>query len=270
MKKVVYLLVSLALGGFIVIFAAHALQATAYVGTHGSEGTLVIDKAYGESRWARPLPLKKIHAYTATLAPNYEVVLQSDQDLVEKRSYQIRFITRDKLGEARRARLRPIPGAIRLRTATDPAPVKKDATVPFNILIDKAMGTAVVRAPSGPAPATLGTSTDYVPFLLVAEDENFVARLWRNSRPGEWVFLLLAILLLNALVKHAWALPWRRHTSKADRKDFVHPTLRPIDPSPIPKPRPPIGFSPTVAQSQEPPPLPKKSDQGPVLKLPRR
>ena len=270
MKKAFYLLISLGLAGFIVVFVAHALQATAYVNTHGSEGTLVIDKAYGESRWSRPLPLKKVHAYTATLAPNHEVVLMSDQVLDEQRSYQIRFITREKLGEARRARLRPIPGAIRLRTANDPAPVKKDATTLFNILIDRAMGTAVVRTPSGLAPPALGTSTAYVPFLLVADDENFIETLWHNSRPGEWAFLLIAVLLLNALVKHAWILPWRRPTSKADQKDFVHPSLRTIDASPIPNPRPPIGFASTVVQSQEPLPLPNESEQGPVLKLPRR
>lgn len=270
MKKVVYLLLSLGLGGVIVLFVAHALQSTAYVNTHGSAGTLMIDKTYGESRWSRPLPLKKIHAYTATLAPNYEVVLESDQELAEQGSYQIRFLTRDKLDEAHRARLRPVPGAIRLRTAQDPAPTKKDATIPINILIDKAMGTAhVTKAPAPPAPV-LGTSTAYVPFLLVSENENFVETLWRNSRPGEWVFLVLAILLLNGLVKHAWTLPWRRLVSKADQKDFVHPSLRTIDASPAPKPRPPIGFNPAVVQSQEPPPLPKKSEQGPALKLPRR
>lgn len=269
MKKLFYILASLAVGAVVGVFVFQALRNTTHLRTHGREGTVMIDQRYSESRWSRPLPLKKIHAYTATLEPRHEVIVESDQPLDENRSYSILFLTRDQADEARRTLLRPISGAIRLRTANDPVPTRKDPTDPMNRLMSKAMGSATGPKASQASPDSQDIDKNAsVPFLIVRSGENFIQTLWGNSRIGEWIFVLAALLLFNALCRHAWKLPWGATVAAADKKDFVHPSLRAIDPDPPAKPRPPVEFTPSPPP--EPPSPPAVPDNDPPLKLPRR
>ncbi len=267
MKKILYLLATLALGALIVGFVLHALQSTTYVNTHGRDGTLVIHQSYGDARLATPLPLKQIHTYTATLEPRHEVVIQSDQILAEQRTYGIRFLTRDRADDARRARLRPVPGSIRLRTTDDPVPKKQDPAAAFTLIVDKAMGTVVVNPPAGSAHTLPTVSAGSVPFLLFERDQNLVEVLWANSRPGEWIFLLLALLLFNGLCQRAWNLPWSTRQSYAADDEHIHYSARVIEPTPQAPSPPPIGFKPGAGHKPEPPPLPSRTDGRPPLKL---
>lgn len=258
-KKPLYLLATLALGGLILAFIIQALQSTAYVRTYGRDGVLVIGQRYSGSRLATPLPLKRVHNYTALLEPRYQVVIETDQELVENRTYTLRFLTRDRAAATPYAQLRPIPGSIKLRHAADPAPVKQETTAQLDWLLSKAMGSSQSLPDESSPVSAPDVSSGAVPFLLTTGGDNFVETLWANSRLGEWVFLLLALLLFNALCKHAWNLPWSTAREKTNRKDFVHPSLRTVDPDPQKAQRPPIVFNQDPARSEVPPPLPSNT-----------
>jgi hypothetical protein len=212
MKKTFYILASLILGGFIVMFVVNVWQGIAYVQTHGRAGTLVIGERSGVA-WAHPLPLKKIHTYSAVFAPNYQVVVQSDQELVEGREYPIRFLTRDKAQAAPMTLLRPIPGSVRLRNASDGAPASGQ-------MLQSALAAAA------------GVPAGFVPFLLGETSDNALELFKRNSHPAEWFALILALLCFKVLVSRAQAHPWRVASPKPPQKDPVHPALRRIDPAP--------------------------------------
>lgn len=272
MKKLLYLLGSAGLGAVIAVYVFHALHSTAFLRTHGREGTLVIEQRYADSRWSRPFPFKRIHAYTAILEPRHEVIVESDQALNNNTGYAILFLTRDKASEARRAFLRPIPGLIRLRTSDDPTPPPKDPTEPLNRLLTKAMGDpAATHAAQVFSTTPLSdTQNSSVFFLIAAPGDNFIQILWANSRPGEWAFVLGLALLFIALGKYAWRLPWKPEVPLADRKDFVHPSLRVIDPDPPAPTRPRVEFTPSEPEDASPSAPPPRPDDDPPLKLPRR
>ncbi|MDF3059334.1 MAG: hypothetical protein K0R17_3549 [Rariglobus sp.] len=271
MKKLLHFLTAFVIAALVGTFAFDAWQTTAYVRKEGLEGTLLVGDRYNASRWAAPLPLKKLNTYTATLFPRREVVVESDQDLAAGRKYFIRVLTPGQAVNAPAARLRPIPGRIRPRTSHDHAPVKVDGTQHLDRMLDAAVGSA--RTDTSP-PTAVQTPTlehgDFVPFVLVEADESLFETLWRNSRAGEWLAAFLALILCKVLFIQACAQPWRIRRSPSERKDFVHPSLRPIDPDPIPASPQRITLP---SKPVDPPPEPaaqaSAAPTGPALKLPR-
>jgi hypothetical protein len=186
--------------------------------------------------------------------------------------YPIRFLARDKLPEAPSARLRPVPGAVRLRTPADPEPATEDPTAPMDRLMNQAMGVNGTdeTALSNPSATTPDIRGGAVPFLLGKRSDHLFALVWNNSRAIEWVALALLLLFFQALFNHARALPWFAGKSRADDKDFVHPSLRVIEADPTPK-RSPIGFTPGAGRVEAPAPAPAPTPHAePILKLPRK
>lgn len=274
MKKTFYLIASLLLAGLIAAFIHSVWQTTAYIQNNSREGTLRIDRQYNASRWAEPLPLKKINTYTATLAPHYEVIVESDQELVAGRQYFIRFLTRDRTQGAPSSHLRPIPGTLRLRADDDGTPVKVEPTAVMDRLVKKAigpLGPGQVETPAADL-AIPGHGGGSVPFLIGGARDNLLELVWNNSSTGEWLALLIAGLALNVTAINALTLPWRPRISKVDDKDFVHPSLRKIDADLPPAPAPRIVFTPKVdapaPDLAKPPATPVYTD--PPLKLPRK
>ncbi len=277
MKKILHILSALVIGGFILMFIADIWRGVAYLRTHGREGAIVIGQQYSGDRWSAPLPLKKIRTYTATLAGKHQVVVESDQELETGREYAIRFLTRDKAQSAPSLRLRPIPGALRLRAAGDAPPVQPSDTELMDRFVSTIMGAF------GPAKEASATNTDAepprapdvhsgsVPFLLGATGTPLLKDLWSNSRPTEWAAMFLGLLFLKSLIFHALMLPWRVNRPRAEHTELVPTALRPIDPTPVVKTSVPLAFNPTVSTagpSPLPPDLPVDSE--PVLKLRRK
>ncbi len=272
MKKLLLFLVALAIAGFVGAFAWQTWQSTAFIRAQGSEATLVAGDRYNASRWAEPLPLKKLQAYPATLAPEYDVIIVSDQDLVSGRQYFIRFLPREQIRTAPATPLRPIPGRLRARTTTDTPPSRVPGTEKLERLLDRAMGNkpSPATAASSAIPPLPNDNDGSVPFVFVEADESLFETLWRNSRGGEWLAMLFALLISKALFIQACAEPWRVRRSPSDDKEFINPALARVDPDPPPPPpRPiPIPFKPS-APAATPAPEPPVGVPEPVLKLPR-
>jgi hypothetical protein len=227
MKKALHALAALMLGSLIAIYVLHVWQSTAYLRAQGREGTLVIEQQYVSSHWAEPLPLKKIHTYTAILAPEHHVVVESDQQLARGTEYPIHFLTRDKTRNAPLAPLRPISGALRLRLANDGSPVPADPAALFERIVNKAVGTFDKQpaSPTPPPPVVKDASSNSVQFQLGKINEPLFSIIWRNSDATEWVALALATTLFLTLVANAWMLPWRAG-QRQQNEDFVHPASR--------------------------------------------
>lgn len=275
MKKILHILTALVIGGFLLMFIAHTWRGITYLRTHGREGTIVIGQQYSGDRWAAPLPLKKIRTYTATLAGKHQVVVESDQELEAGREYTIRFLTRDKVQSAPSIRLRPIPGALRLRAAGDAPPVQPNDIELMDRFVSTIMGAlgpkkeASASNTDAELPRAPSVHSGAVPFLLGTTGTPLFKDLWSNSRSTEWAALFFGLLFLKSLVFHAWMLPWRVNRPRAERTDFVPTALRPIDPTPVVKT--PLAFNPTLSTASPsplPPDLPVDSE--PVLKLPRK
>lgn len=232
-------------------------------------GTLKIDRQYNASRWAEPLPLKKIHAYTATLAPRHAVIVETDQKLVAGREYFIRFLTRDKAAAVRGRTLRPPSGSLRIRLTEDGDPVGIARTHTMDRTLSRALGDAPEA--DGGAPAT-GHAGDSVPFLIGGANDNTLELVWQNSTAGEWLVLIALLLLTKAVSLSAWFTPLRERHARADRPDFVHPSLRKIDPDAPPAPPQPLTLAPKSAPVPADPPMDKAPGgaQHPPLKLPRK
>ncbi len=273
-KKIFYFLIALVIAGCIAKFVFEVWQSTAYVQTQGREGTLVIGQLYNASRWAGPLPLKKIHTYSATLAPKYQVVIESDQELVAKRQYFIRFLPRNKAPGAPSPRFRPLPGTIRLRAADDGTPVKVEDTAIMERLVEAAIGPlGPGHDPVMPGPQVVpGQHTGTTPFLLGGARESLLELIWGNSQTGEWIALMVAVMLCVVTFLHACAHPWRSRPPRSESKDFIHPAMEEIEPDPPPGPLPRLPFKPGAGNAAlNPAPAPEAaSPTEPILKLPRK
>lgn len=227
MKKIFHALAALMLGSIIVTFVVQAWRSTAYLRANGQEGTLVIGQEYSSSRRAEPLLLKKIHTYTAVFG-EHQVVIESDQQLVASKEYPIHYLTRDKIQSAPAAQLRPVSGALRLRTANDSTPVPADPTALFNRLVDRAVGVFSPEAEPSQVvtPEVKNTPGRPVPFQFGSTKESTLHLIWRNSDVIEWVALLLATMLFLTLLTNAWTLPFRAGRLCEEDENFVRPASR--------------------------------------------
>ena len=268
MKKTLLILASIALTGLLVILVSDTWRTTEAIREQGREGALKIEGQYNSSRWTSPVPLKKIHTYTATLVPDHEVVVQSDQDLTSGRQYFIRFLSRENTPAVRAEALRPIAGSMRLRLISDGRPDATESTAAMYRMLAKAME----GEEPGVAASGQDRTSDSVPFLLGGANDSTLELIWANSRPGEWLLLAVLLLITKALALKAWFTPWRPRRIKADRTEFVHPTLRRIDAdAPPPPPLPiilPVRSPPSGVDA--PPPAKAEAVPEPLLKLPRR
>ena len=232
MNKAINLIISLGLAFVIGWLGWNTWQTTRYFQDHGREGRLKIGRIYNASRWAEPLPLKKINTYTAQLEPKHEVLIESDQQLPENTTVFIRFLSRDLGSSISTFSVRPLVNTIRLRTAEDGSPVKIDDTDAFDKLVDQAMGPVgpgvYVRA-RPQAEAAPDRAKPTVPFIIGGAQDSTIELIWKNSTVGEWVVYGLLILLFKIWFIHAWSLSWRAPRSVTERKDFVHPSMRRIE-----------------------------------------
>ncbi|HSI14020.1 MAG TPA: hypothetical protein VK961_18375 [Chthoniobacter sp.] len=275
MNKTLYLIVSLVITGLLATLSIDVWRSHEFIKTQGIEGTLRIGQRYNTSRWAEPLPLKKIHVYTATLAPNHAVIIESDQDFGAGQEVFIRYLQRSTRSSPNNSPyLRPIPGSIRLRTEADGTPLKIDPTTPQERLLEKAMGSAAAPPSStridgtvDPNPAQPATA-----FLVGGANDGVMELIWNNSRAGEWVLLGLALFLLQAFAINAWTLPWREYKPVEQDKDFVHPSLEHREPD---APRAPVARislkpKPAVPEPESPVKSEPVRETDHVLKLPRK
>ena len=271
MNKIFYWIASLVITALIAVFAADAWRSHEHIRTQGREGTLRIGQRYNASRWAAPLPLKKIHAYTATMAPNYEVILESDQDFTPGQQVFIRFLERSSQPTpCDNLFLRPVSGRIRLRTEADGTPAKVDPTAPLDRALNLAMGSQSTPAPTGgTVAATPSQSATF--FLVGGANDGTPELIWNNSRAGEWVLILLLLFLLQAFAINAWTLPWRPHKPADEDPSFVHPSLKKVEPDASPTPVTRIAFKPKPKEPPESAAKPEvASETDHVLKLPRK
>jgi hypothetical protein len=235
MKKIFFLFVSLICAGEIALLVSDTWKTTTAIQRQGVEGTLKIERQYNASRWAEPVPIKKIHTYSAILAPNYEIVVETDQELTQGKPYFIRFLTRDKAQAVRAQALRPITGTLRQRLSDDVTPPALDASAFLDRLVDRAMGTP---AKSSTIEPTSGHEDQTVPFLLGGANDSMVELIWNNSAPGEWILLFVLVMLAGMTGLNAIFTPWRKKRPPSTESDFVHPAMRKIEadkPTPSPQ-----------------------------------
>ncbi len=262
MKKLFWFALALALTAYLGVILKNTWETTEFFLANGREATLKVGKKYNEARWAKPLPLKKISAYTATMAEKHEVLIETDWVLNEKQTYPIRFLLRDVAAEARRMSVRTLPNSIRLHTKEDGTPVTLQDTDLFERALEVAMGPpaeGVYVRPRPVAEAAPDTTAPTVPFLIVEPGAVTWQVIWNNTRPGEWAVLVGWLLTLQWLFTHAWNLPWRPAArQQTDKKDFVHPSMRRIDPDKPNAPTAKISFTPRkdAAVDDAPPPPP--------------
>ena len=270
LNKLFYIGATLSLAAVLGAVGFEVWRSHEHVRLNGREDILVIGLQYNASRWADPLPIKKLHAYTAKLSPNFDVVIETDQQLAPKQQIFIRHLpSGDFSDRGRLSFLRPISGRIRLRAPTDGTPATVDPTAPLDHAVNLAM-TGKEDAPKVmPAP---DLSRPTVAFLIGGSADSTLELIWNNSRAGEWVLLGFGLFLLQAFAINAWTLPWRETKPCDEDKDFVHPSLATIEPD---APRPPVK---RIAYKLKPsPPAPESTandSQAPEgetkLKLPRK
>ena len=232
MKRIILLVLGIGLAVFLGRLSWNVWETTRYFQAHGRDATLVIGKRYNTERWSRPVPLKKIYTYTAKLEPNYEVLIESEQDLREGETVPVRFLPRDAAEEARAFSMRPLVNTLRLRGADDGTPVKLDDADAFDRLVDRAMGPPaegvfVRRRPVREAAPSRDKPT--VPFLITTADGGTWSLIWKNSRVLEWLALGLAVLTVNSLIGAAWARHQAARRPGIGKKGYVHPTFRKIE-----------------------------------------
>ena len=247
MKKLFTLLFSLGLLAALGWLGWNTWQATRYFQDNGREARLVIGKRYNASRWMEPVPLKKIHTYTARLEPKYDVLVETDQDLKENDEIFIRFLTRDVAPPVLQFSVRPLVNSIRVRTEADGSPVKIEDTDIFDRLVDKAMGPpaeGVYVRPRAVAEQAPSHEKPTVPFLIGGAQDSTWELIWNNTRAGEWIVCGIWLFLVQAFLLHAWSLPWTSRPAGTERKDFVHPSMRRIDADAPPPPSTKITYVP--------------------------
>lgn len=242
-----------------------------HIRLNGHEAALVVGLQYNASRWAEPLPLKKLHSYTAKLSPNFDAVIETDQQLAPRQQVFIRHLpSGDTSDRGPLSFLRPISGRIRLRAPTDGVPSAVDPTAPLDHAVNLAMNaktgaSAVVSAPDPNRPT--------VAFLIGGANDSTLELIWNNSRAGEWVLLGLGLFLLQAFALNAWTLPWREFKPCDEDKDFVHPSLETVEPD---APRPAVKRiaykprTPAAAPATEASEPPSATEGETKLKLPRK
>ena len=232
MKRILLLVLAIGLAVFLGRLGWNVWETTRYFEAHGRDATLVIGKRYNTERWSGPLPLKKIYTYTARLEPAHDVLIESEQDLREGETVNVRFLPRDAAEEARAFSMRPLVNTIRLRGADDGAPVRLDQADAFDRLVDRAMGPPaegvyVRRRPVREAAPSREQPT--VPFLITTAGGGTWSLIWKNSRVLEWVAFGLAVLAVQSLAGAAWARHLAARRPRAGKKGFVHPSLRKIE-----------------------------------------
>lgn len=273
MNKTLYLIATLVIAGLVAAFATDVWRSHDFVRTHGKEGTLRIGLRYNASRWAEPLPLKKIHAYTATLAPNYQVIIESDQDFNAGQQVFIRYIELGTKTDSASSRyFRPVPGSIRLRTEADGTPAKVDPTAPLDRALDKAMGSSSKSSTEDRTVGSVATNPTQSPtaFLVGGANDGMLELIWNNSRAGEWVLLLFVLFLWQAFAINAWTLPWREYKPLEEDKEFVHPSLEQVEPDAPRAPVTRIAFKPKPKEPETPAKSESVSEPEHSLKLPRK
>jgi hypothetical protein len=234
MKKIFWFLASFALLAALGLLLKNSWDTAKFIQTQGREATLKVGKKYNTSRWSAPIPLKKIHAYTAVLLPDHEVLIESDQELPPGTEYFIRFLTRDIAEQGRALSRLPLVNTMRLKSEADGTPVKLADTDLMDRAIDKAMGPpaeGVFVAQRPVAEAAPDRAKPTVPFLFTGSKDPVPEVLWNNSTIGElfviaaWAFMSLFFFL------HAWSVPlFPGRKAGSERKDFVHSSQRRIEP----------------------------------------
>lgn len=272
MNKTLYLIATLVITGLIAVLTIDVWRSHDFIRKQGIEGTLRIGQRYNATRWAEPLPLKKIHTYTATLSPRFEVIIESDQDFAPGKDVFIRHLKLGGMPAPETSRLlRPLSGSIRLRTPADGSPDPVDPTAPMNRALDKAMGTSTSSAR---AEGSVATNPDQQPvaFLVGGTNDGLFELIWNNSRIGEWTLLVFALFFLQAFAINAWTLRWREYNPHEQDKDFVHPSLEQVEPDTPRTPAARISLKPKSAvPDPEPSAKPEPGhEQERVLKLPRK
>jgi hypothetical protein len=275
MNKAFYLIITLVITGLVAAISLDGWRSHDFVRANGHEGTLRIGQRYNASRWAEPLPLKKIHAYTATLAPNHEVIIESDQDFNAGQQVFIRYLDRGAnytpLGNIK---LRPASGSIRLRTEADGTPLKIDPTAPMEHVLDLAMGSSPNPTTSSRPDGSVATNPELRPtaFLVGGANDSVLELIWNNSRAGEWALLFFALFLLQAFAINAWTLPWREAKHSDEDKDFIHPSLEQVEPDAPRAPVTKIAFKPKpkAPDSEASDKTEPANDTDRVLRLPRK
>jgi hypothetical protein len=307
MKKILWFLFGVLLVVGLGMMVRNAWQTAAYFEANGRVGTLKVGKKYNASRWTTPLPLKKIYTYTAVLAPDHEVLIESDQSLEEDKEYSVRFLLRDRATEGRRLSLRPLAGAIRLKSEADGTPVKLADSDLFDRAVAKAMGPmgegyheqarpVAEAAPSHEKPT--------VPYLFAGAEDPVPQVIWNNTTLGEWLIAIIWGFTAQLAFLQAWPRAARRqlpgkagshdpmrrieadkplpqatigYTPKPENADFVPPPAKPRVTIPAPAsttqvpatPRPPV--SPVApANSTTAPFVPPADATEPALKLKRK
>ena len=259
MKKLFWFALAIALAAYLGVILKNTWETTEFFLANGREATVKVGKKYNESHWAEPLPIKKISAYTGTMADTHGVLIETDWALNEKQTYPIRFLLRDVAAEARRMSVRELSNNIRLHTKEDGTPVTLQDTDLFERALDKAMGPpapGVHLRPRPVAEAAPDSTAPTVPFLIVEPGALAWQVIWSNTQAGEWAVLVAWLLTLQWLFTHAWGLPWRSALRpKADKKDFVHPSLRRIEADRPDAPKAKIAYKPRKTPAAEAPPV---------------
>lgn len=233
MKKILWFAFGFALiAGFGAIIW-NSWQTAVYFQENGREGTLLVGRKYNASIWSSPIPIKKINSYVATLAPDHEVLIESDQSLKDNEEYFVKFLLRETAAEVRSRSIRPLVGTIRLKSEADGTPVRLADTDLFDRIVDKAMGPPAegtyVR-PREVAEAAPRRDVATVPFIFAGANDTAVEIIWNNSGVGEWILAGLWLIAIKMIILHAWVTPLNPgRKSKSERKGFVHPTMRRIE-----------------------------------------
>ena len=231
MKRLILLLLGVGLGALIGMVGWNSWQCARFFHDQGREATVVIGKRYNAERWTTP-PIKQIRSYTAKLEPQYEVLLETDQELKDGETRQIRFLTRDLATDLVDYSMRPVANSLRLRAAEDGSPVKIEDTRLFDEMVDKWMGPpgpGVQIRPRAQAEAAPSHAKPTVPFVFAEKNDGPWDILWTNSRIQEWALLGLGLLGVQSLLLAAYDRQKDARLKSVRGKKFVHPSLRKIE-----------------------------------------
>lgn len=262
MKKILWFLFALALVAGLGNVLSNTWETTKYFQDNGREATIKVGRKYNASRWISPVPIKKVHSYVATLTPNHDVVIETDQSLKENQEYFIRFLFRDEALVAREKSLRLLVGTIRLKSEADGTPVKLADTNIFDRAVDKAMGPpaeGVYVRPREVAENAPAHDKPTVPFILAGAQDSTLEIVWNNSGIGEIILVAVWLLVIKTIALHAWATPFKpNRPTGSESKNFVHPSMRRITRDAPDAPSAKISHKPKPAQPDfVPPPEPQ-------------
>ena len=235
MKKILWFAFGLGLLLAFVSVASNTWQTAAYFQAQGRDGLIKIGAKYNASRWSEPLPLSKIHTYVAVLAPDHELLLETDRDLPQNEERFVKFLLRDTATTAREQSLRPLINTLRIKSAADGTPVRLADTDLFDRIVDKAMGPpaeGVYVRPRETAEAAPSRTAPTVPFVFAGANDGTLEVVWNNLSLGEGILAGVWLMLIKMILLHAWVTPFNpNRPAGTERKDFVHPSLRKIEPS---------------------------------------